>query len=97
TKCQNNQTFFLHDYMPDKFNFLDPASALRAEENEHGSRVPWLQRQRPGRAGVRCSRLTLLRRDRGFAATSFAFALIGDTPLRSLDSSGFFMQNPGSA
>jgi len=64
----------------DKCNFREIDRARFARCGEHGSRVPWLQRQRPGRAGVRCSRLTLLRRDRGFAATSFAFALFGDAP-----------------
>ena len=65
----------------DKCNFREIERARFARCGEHGSRVPWLQRQRPGRAGVRCSRLTLLRRARGFAATSFAFALFGDAPL----------------
>ena len=33
--------------MPDLCNFRDPASTLRAEENGHGSRVPWLHFRRP--------------------------------------------------
>jgi hypothetical protein len=38
---------------PDYCNFQDPASALRAEENEHGSPAgagPWRQHRRPGHA-----------------------------------------------
>jgi hypothetical protein len=31
-------------------NIQDRASALRAEENEHGNRVPWLQHRRPWHA-----------------------------------------------